>query len=202
MKIERLTENKIRIILKQDDFKDKSIDVKTIMTKPSISQNFFLELLKQAKKEIGFDTDGYKLLIEGFSSSNDTMVFTITKYTKKEDTKIKKRPLVRKKTSQFPTSDFATFIFNTFDDFCSFCSNLNISTYKLASSSLYLYNNKYYLVLKNINVQNKSLQKFYNHLSEFGILYSTNYIFENKLKEYGKCIIKTNAINKTIKYFA
>ena len=188
MKIEKLTENKIRIILKQDDFKDKSIDVKTIMTKPSISQKFFLDLLKEVKKEIGFDTDGYKLLIEGFSSNDDTMIFTITKYRKKQ-----KKPLAKKRSKKITNSNLQIFKFNTFEDFCSLCINQkNIKT----KSSLYKLKNEYYLILKNSQNQN-----FLNELTEFATLYSTNPIFENKLKEYGTCIIKTNAIEKLNKYF-
>ena len=54
MKIEKLTENKIRIILKSEDFKDKNIDLHTIMTKTAESQGLFLEILNKAKKEVGF----------------------------------------------------------------------------------------------------------------------------------------------------
>ena len=38
MKIERLTENKIRIILKREDFKDKKIDMSQIFFKADESQ--------------------------------------------------------------------------------------------------------------------------------------------------------------------
>lgn len=41
MKIEKLTENKIRVILKQNDFKDKNINISNIiLTKPNYN-NFF-----------------------------------------------------------------------------------------------------------------------------------------------------------------
>ena len=66
MKIEKITENKIRIILKQEDFKDKSIDIKELLLTTPESQHLFLEILNRAKKEVNFDTDGYKLLIEAF----------------------------------------------------------------------------------------------------------------------------------------
>ena len=42
MKIERLTEDKIRIIIKQDELKDPSLDLHTIMTKAAESQGLFL----------------------------------------------------------------------------------------------------------------------------------------------------------------
>ena len=97
MKIEKLTENKIRIIIKQEELKDKSLDLHTIMTKAAESQGLFLEILDRAKKEIGFNADGHKLLIEAFSSSDDVMVFTITKYEViKDDNKNSAFPISHK----------------------------------------------------------------------------------------------------------
>ena len=50
MKIEKITENKIRIILKQEDFKDKSINIKELLLTTPESQHLFLEILNKAKK--------------------------------------------------------------------------------------------------------------------------------------------------------
>lgn len=44
------------------------------------AQNLFFEILERAEEELDFHTDGYKLLIEAFSSSDEKLVFTITKY--------------------------------------------------------------------------------------------------------------------------
>ena len=80
MKIEKITENKIRIIVRQDDLKNFSADIHTIMTKAFESQQIFLEILDRAKKECGLDVEGHKLLIEAFSSQDDVLIFTITKF--------------------------------------------------------------------------------------------------------------------------
>ena len=102
MKIEKLTENKIRIILKQEDFKNKSIDLKKfILTEPE-TQSLFLEILNKAKKEVDFDTDGHKLLIEAYFQNSDVFIFTITKYTESNTTlknNTKKLLSIRKKVS-------------------------------------------------------------------------------------------------------
>ena len=45
MKIEKLTENKIRIIIKSEDIEDENIDLHTIMTKTAESQGILLEIL-------------------------------------------------------------------------------------------------------------------------------------------------------------
>ena len=80
MKIEKLTENKIRIIINQEELENTKIDVQKLLSSDQTSQELLLRILKTAKKEIGFDTDGHKLFIETFSSSNEAIVFTITKF--------------------------------------------------------------------------------------------------------------------------
>ena len=52
MKIEKLTENKIRIILRPEDLEEKDLDLHTIMTRTAESQGLLLEILNKAKKEI------------------------------------------------------------------------------------------------------------------------------------------------------
>ena len=71
MKIEKLTENKIRIILKREDFKDKKININQVFFTTPESQKLFLEILNQAEKEINFNTTGHKLLIEASTENNE-----------------------------------------------------------------------------------------------------------------------------------
>ena len=58
MKIEKLTDNKIRIIISTEDLKEKNIDLHTFMAEAIESQTIFLEMLNQAEKEVGFVTKG------------------------------------------------------------------------------------------------------------------------------------------------
>ena len=62
MKIEKLTENKIRIIINQEELENTKIDVQKLLSSDQTSQELLLRILKLPKKEIGFDTDGHKLL--------------------------------------------------------------------------------------------------------------------------------------------
>lgn len=226
MKFEKLTENKIRIIIKKEDLKDTSLDLHTIMSKVITSQTLFLGILERAKKEVGFESIGHKLLIEAFYSNDDVIVFTITKFealkdkntisidvdiTSEDSSRPKSNPFgktlkVKRKINKLPKSNFGIYKFNVFEDFCSFCNSLkklsHISTYKLlSSSSVYLYKNTYYLVLNGINLKHKSLLQFYSCLSEFSDFCTHDNHFEAKLKEYGKCIMKSRAISTGLKYF-
>ena len=191
MKIEKLTENKIRIILKREDFKDKTIDINQLFLTTPESHQLFLELLNRAEKEVDFDTTGHKLLIE-------TDINVKSKH---------KKILTIKKTSNIFNASSLIYKFNEFEDFCEFCdfanSNDNINIKKLYKSSiLYLYNNTYFLVIDGINLTNHSLLALHSNLLEFSILTKYTKNFKFKLKEHGKVIIKNNAINTGMKYFS
>ena len=210
MKIEKLTENKIRVIVNTEDLKENDIDFNLLINRTVENQKLFFEILERAEEELDFHTDGYKLLIEAFSSSDEILVFTITKYLPNDTTNnsepIKKKKVsVKRKDINFSNKQII-YSFNSFEEFCDFCScvnnNINLNITKLSKNiSLYLYNNTYYLVLKNINISYKHLKLFYSIASEFAKLLSPSKGFENKLIEHGKVIIKKNAIDTGIKYF-
>ena len=208
MKIEKLTEDKIRIIIDASDIKLKNLDIKDILSKAIERQGFFLDILEKAKDEVGFNADGCKLLIEAFSNSEDIFVFTITKYSSdiKNKTFTPNTQLKVKRKSLNYSNKQALYRLNSFDEFCDFCESLTknykFDVKKLSKNTyLYLYNDTYYFFMKNITIDNNALKHFYSIASEFltPVHYSNN--FESKLLEHGKQIIKGNAIATGIKYF-
>lgn len=210
MKIEKITDNKIRVVLSLNDFKDKTIDIHSVLTKVEESQKLFLEILNKAKSEINFDTDGYKLLIETFSSTDDIFICTITKYcdkiNKTVNTSSSRLHLKVKRKNNNLDSNIGIYEFCDFEDFCNFCNSINNINKNLLkklfkNSKLYLYNNTYYLLLTDINLSHSYLKSFNSSILEFSeiVHYSKN--FEVKLKEHGKIIIGKNAIDVGIKYF-
>ena len=70
MQIEKITENKIRIILNIRDLQEKNIDLHTFMSNSIESQDLFYEMLNKAEKEVGFETKNYKLMIEALAIPN------------------------------------------------------------------------------------------------------------------------------------
>ena len=213
MKIEKLNEDKIRIILNTDDLKEKKIDLHTFLSNSVESQAIFLDMLDTAEKEIGFITDNYKIMIEALAISEGGFVLTITRIS--PDTE-KFRPYAHKRKlrikRKMPSLDFKNLIyaFPSFDVFCDFCkslykSNPNSVLYIENFSkqiSLYRYNDEYFLVLSDVsNIPEIQLsKKFCSSIVEFGNFVSSSQVFENKIKEYGKNIISHNAISTCLRY--
>ncbi len=200
MKIEKLTDNKIRIIMHIEDIEKNTNDIHTFFDNIMNSQNLFLDILQKAEKEVDFHTEGCKLLIEAFSTLEDVIVFTITKYSSNE-----KKLTVKRKTNT-PTFENAIYEFENFDYFCNFCSSIskieNLNIEKLAKKILlYNYQNKFFLVFKDINFKDKYIYKFFNILSEFAKFQNFSANFEYKLAEHAKIYMKNNAILKGIQYF-
>lgn len=207
MKIEKLTENKIRIILNIDDLMENNIDLQSFMSNPSKAQSFLGDILNQAEQEVGFVTRDCKIMIEALASSDGIFVFTITKFAPSTDDNIKKKKVKIKRKTANITSNTTIYSFSSFEEFCNLCESINnkfLNNLKNISKdiSLYLYNDTYYLVISDINTEFSDLQNFYATISEFAQLVNHSSNFEAKLKEHGKVIIKKNAIKKGISYFA
>ena len=214
MKIEKLTDNKIRIIMNIQDIEKNTNDIHTFFDNIMNSQNLFLDILQKAEKEVDFHTEGCKLLIEAFSTLEDVVVFTITKYSSSENSSINtnnllnndsKRKLIVKRKNNTPSLKNAVYEFDNFDYFCDFCNSIskieNLNIDKLAKKIvLYNYQNKFFLVFKDINFKDKYVHKVFNILSEFAKFQNFSANFEYKLTEHAKIYIKNNAILKGIKY--
>lgn len=204
MKFEKLTENKIRIILNLTDLEEEHIDLHSFMSNSPESQALFCNLLNQAEKEIGFCTKDYKLMIEAVAVPNGVFILTVTRLPEKE---LNKKPIkIKRKASTIINNSLVLYSFDSFDDYCDFCNYLNLHLEnevftKLKKTSLYLYNSKYYLCI-HITKTNLSIVKAINYeISEFGNSIANPELFEGKLLEYGKMIFKTNAIFNCVKAF-
>ena len=145
MKIEKLTEDKIRVILNFSDLEKNHIDAKSVFSRTLEYHDFFMNLLEQAKTEVGFSTDGCRILIEALSTSDEYLVFTITKYLEPSSKGALplKRPCVKRKSLN-NSSKKTIYKFDNFDYFCDFCeylkNNLNMEIDKISkASSLYFY---------------------------------------------------------------
>lgn len=203
MRIEKLTENKIRIILNMQDLQEKNIDLHSFMSNSIESQDLFYDMLDKAEKEIGFQTKDYKLMIEALAAPEGNFILTVTRIVPEKDSK--KKLKVKRKTPNVPTN-LSVYKFDNFDEYLEFCISLmsdsKISTYTfLKKSTLYLYKSKYYLCLYLNEKDLSSFKSVHYSIIEFASHVNNSSLFERKLKEYGKVIFKTNAIKTCVKHF-
>lgn len=178
MKIEKINENKIRIIFNDSYLAENNIDIHSFMSNSIESQALFLNLLDKAEDEVGFITDNYKLSIEELALNNGNFIITVTRIAKET-----KKP-IRVQTHKKEVFDTKNLIykFATFDDFLNYKNFLStiMPEKDLNFSKLYKYNDFYFLILKNI-----STAKIVNSISEFATSLEYSDLLVDKINEYG-----------------
>lgn len=206
MKIEKLNEDKIRITLNMDDLKENDIDFHTFMSNSIESQELFMDMLDKAEQEVGFVTDDYRVMIEALATNNGNFVLTVTRIEdeKQKNTYKKKKFNIKRKSPEI-NSKKAIYCFESFDEFCDYCNFIRDDTLKIIEElanrvSLYQYNEKYYLVLEDLNMNVNLLKSFASSITEFAHFVNGS-IFESKLTEYGSIIFENNAISECSKHF-
>lgn len=210
MKFEKLSENKIRITLTLHDFENKNIDFHDFMSNPLETQDLFLDILEEAKHQIGFNTTNYKVKIEALAMIDGDFVVNVTRIANKEkispiEQVQKKKFKVHRKTAPI-TSNASIYKFDNFDDYCAFIEYLsknNLENAYLISKkvTLYTYKDSYYLILENISEQYKNTRGFSSAITEFATYLNNSALFISKLYEFGKLVMKHNAIKISLKHF-
>ena len=187
MKFEKITDDKIKIFLSLSELQKNNIDYHSFMSNSPIAQNLFLSLLEEANLKLGFNTENCKVIIETLSISNETFIFTITKTT---NPTIKKSVRAKRKHPS-NCSTLCIYKFSCINDFIDFARNSHFLDN--LESSLYKFNNCFYLIINLFNVNTIYLNKFYYSISEFGDFIDLSIM--PYLLEHGFCIIKANALS-------
>ena len=194
-------ENKIRITLDMNDLAEKHIDFHEFMSNPINSQSFFLDVLDQAEKEIGFITKDCQIKLEALATSSGNFVLTVTRILPSTNTDSLKRKVKvkRKSTSNIKCNNCAIFAFDTFDDFYDYGVSLTSNLSKkiedlIENTKLYLYNNTYYLIIDKLPDNLEFVKLFSSSLLEFGKFVSDSNTYKNKIIECGEVVIKKHAI--------
>jgi len=196
MKIEKISDNKLKIVLTKQDLIDKHIDIKNLNPNSMESQNLFFDLLQEIESYHDFDLEDSQILLEGVSTTNGSMILTITKRnddfieTKKTPKLIVKK---KKENTNLANTEFI-YKFDNLDNFIDFSSSIRTLP-KRYINTLYKLKENYYLTLKIANIKEDSYKNVFLQLSDYAE--TMPYInYKNKLTEYGEIIIKNSAIQK------
>lgn len=140
MQIEKINNDKLKVILNTNDLKENNIDLNTFMANSLESQDLFLDILDLAEEEFNFYVDNSKLIIEAVSLANNVFIFTITKL------------------SDYKMLDSLNYIycFENFDDFSNILPFSNQNMFE----HLYTYQNKFYLMIDKKDSMNYLLEEF------------------------------------------
>ncbi|HHW31149.1 MAG TPA: adaptor protein MecA [Clostridiaceae bacterium] len=208
MKIEKISENIIKVTISLDDLEERNIDISSLNYNSPAAQNLFWDMVEQAEEQLGLNISDSQLLIEPYQDFNDGFTITITKISDDADfesiqkyikSRFKKSDLrVRRKIRKL-SSSLIIYAFENFEDLCMLCKN--IQPLYNGKSSLYELNNVYYLTLIKPCLGQSNSGLFESLLNEYGTKIQNTNFYEGYLNEYGIKIIEENGIQTINKYF-
>lgn len=199
MKIERLSQNKIRIFLTFDDLMERGIQKEDMWSEVPKVRELFSEMMDQAYLEIGFDASG-PLAVEVFSLPAQGMVVIVTKghmdpgkyfdgFDDFDDD-------VYDLEVTLEQSEHITYAFNDFEHLVS-AANL-INKYLMDGGSIYTYKDEWILQLAPLDLEDLQYEALIAILSEYG---EASSVTSAVLDEYGKVVIADDAVKVLCTYF-
>ncbi|MCX8129224.1 MAG: adaptor protein MecA [Clostridia bacterium] len=208
MKIEKISENEIKVTISISDLEERNIDLNSLNYNSPAAQELFWDMMEQAEVQYGFNTSDSQLCIEALPDSDEGFIVTITKMDEDGDfesiqkyikNKFKKNDLKVKRKNRKIYSTLMIYSFREFEDLCSLSKK--ISSLYSGDSSLFKYKETYYLVLTRSSLTISNTKLFEVMLGEYGNKVPNTGFYEGYLNEYGTKIIEYNAIEILNNYF-
>lgn len=201
MRVERLTQDKVRIFLTFDDLTERGIQKDDMWRDIPKVRELFNEMMDQAYSEVGFEVSG-PVAVEVFALPAQGMVVIVTKgkmntHDDDSDFDNENDEELFELEVTLEESDFVVYRFNDFEHLIGAAKSIHSFLFE-ESGTLYHYKDHYYLFLNPLELEEKIYATLIAVLSEFGEASTTTpYV----LNEYGKVIIQSNAIQILLEYF-
>lgn len=200
MKIERLSQDKIRIFLTFDDLTERGIQKDDMWREIPKVHELFIEMMEQAHTELGFDPSG-PLAVEVFALPAQGMVVIVTRgkmdlYANPDAYEDHEADEVYEMEVTLEQSDIVSYTFRDFEYLVQAAKLIN--SMLMEGGTLYSYKDKYILQLEPIDLEEHKYQALIAVLSEFGEAAS---VTPAVLEEYGKTIIADDAVKVICHHF-
>lgn len=200
MKIERLSQDKIRIFLTFDDLLERGIKKEDMWREIPKVHELFSEMMDQAYSELGFDTSG-PLAVEVFALPAQGMVVIVTRGKLEpihNDDAIDEEDLeeVYEMEVTLEESDLISYSFRDFEYLLSAAKLVNV--HLVQGGTLFSYKGRWILHLESEAMEERQYDTVIAIFSEFGEATS---VTRAVLEEYGKTVILEDAIKVLCSHF-
>ena len=195
MKIEKIDENKVKIILSLAELEMRNISLIDLQNNTLLARNFFKTIIEESNLDEDFiENEDSQLFIEATSDSTETFILTITK----TDTlpNINSYPKTEKIRYRI---DSRLYEFSSLDAILDFCRTAKKENLFFGNNSLYKYQEKYFILFSDSAIKNKRFIKTYVMISEFCSRYFSYDIYYATIIEKGNLLISNRALHKLSK---
>ncbi len=198
MKIERLSQDKIRIFLTFDDLTERGIHKDDMWREIPKVHELFSEMMDQAYTELGFDASG-PLAVEVFSLPAQGMVVIVTKgrsHSSLGDDEDELDDDIYEMEVTLEQSDVISYQFDELEHVIQAAKMIN--RLLLEGGTLFQYSNRWVLQIDPMEMEDARYQSVIALLSEYG---EASSVTKAVLEEYGKIIIEDDAVKVLCRYF-
>jgi adapter protein MecA 1/2 len=194
MRLERLNYNKIKIFLTLDDLTERGLTKEDIWKDSLKWHQLFHDMLEEANAEFGVEIHG-SVAVEIFSMQAQGMIMIVTMEEEQdEDEDSFDEGFIEMQVIMEGESEEILFELEEFEYAIQLAKRL--SSIQMENGSLYSYNDRYYFHLSKPDPE--ELNRLIAILAEFG---NQSMISIHILQEYGKEIIKDNAVKTLVQFF-
>ncbi|TGE32647.1 adaptor protein MecA [Desulfosporosinus sp. Sb-LF] len=184
MRVQKVNEHTIRIFISLTELTDRDITMADLFQRSAKTEQLFWELIAQAREEVEFNLD-QPFWIQATVATNDEFVITIMKQEETIEGSVKEKAV--RKTPKGRVTELV-YVFADLEDVISVSGRL--PEFSQLRSSLYEFEEEYYLVLNRMGSGKKRLLAE-AILDEYGEIVATTGAF---LSEHGKGIILAKAV--------
>ena len=214
MKIERISENQLKLTLTKDDLKERDIKLEDLITPSEKTQKLFRDIMEQALDEEDFvSSENTPLMVEAVPMGTEGIMIIVTKVNNKDGKKPsdllqqaqemrrwKKKPLDTLEHAEEKNSDILIYSFPELDDVIHVSLRLD-GAFK-GDSAVYKNEGKYFLVLQgDTYTAEESSADLELILKEYGQKHVSTPLAKYYLLEHGETIIADKAVKALAKTF-
>ncbi|WP_282935659.1 genetic competence negative regulator [Paenibacillus sp. RC67] len=201
MKMERLSQDKIRIFLTFDDLTERGIQKDDMWREIPKVHELFSDMMDQAYSELGFEPSG-PLAVEVLQLPAQGMVVIVTRgkvdfhhSVESYDEEVEEMYELEVTLEQ---TDQISYVFHDFEDLLRMAKVLNPLVADSDGGILFSYKNKWFLQLNSDELDESGYQAVIAVLSEFG---DAATVTRAVLEEYGKTVIASDAVKVLCTHF-
>ncbi|WP_458407905.1 adaptor protein MecA [Anaerotignum sp.] len=215
MKIERISENQLKLTLTKDDLMERDIKLEDLITPSEKTQKLFRDIMEQALDEEDFVSENTPLMVEAVPMGTEGIMIIVTKVNNKdkkgnttadllhqaqETRRWKKKPLDTLEHAEEKNSDILIYSFPELDDVIRVSIRLD-GGFK-GESAVYKNDGKYFLVLQgDTYTTEESSDELELVLKEYGQKHVSTPLAKYYLLEHGETIIADKAVKALSKTF-
>ncbi len=205
MKIERLNDNRIRVVITREDTRQWNVSLKKFSENSPEAQDLFRFVLRQAEQDVNFSVGHDRLIVETMDAGGECFVMIISKVGGAElaeelirrGKRIKQAEIKLHCRTKQPPSLYRIFKFADFDSLCAGAAE--ISELFIGGSRLYKYAESFFLELKPLDAF--GFFEIENALTEFAEKCTNPQILRGILEEHGTEMIPADAVTVLFKSF-